>query len=292
MRIAGVDFPEPLLNALRDRQLVVFAGAGVSMGAPAKLPSFRRFAEQVAGGTGQSIGDREAEDRFLGRLQDGGTEVHQIGADILQRDDPEPTELHYNLVRLYSAPEYLRIVTTNFDLLFEQIAKALLHPEPKAFQGSALPFGGRFHGIVHLHGTVDEPEEMVLTHRDFGRAYLTEADGWARRFLVDLFETYTVLFVGYSHSDTIMTYLTPSLPPDDGRNRFALVGNQSDDLDHWRRMGIEPIVFPQADIGDFGGLEMAVTGLADFMQRGVLDWQQTITTIANARPPSTTKAPA
>ena len=30
MRIGGVDFPEPLLNALRDGRLVVFAG--VSMG--------------------------------------------------------------------------------------------------------------------------------------------------------------------------------------------------------------------------------------------------------------------
>ena len=57
---------------------------------------------------------------------------------------------------------------------------------------------------------------MVLTAKDFGRAYLTESGGWARRFLVDLFANYTVLFVGYSHSDAIMTYLTPSLPPDGG----------------------------------------------------------------------------
>ena len=41
MRIGGVDFPEPLLNALRDGRLVVFAGAGVSMGPPACLPGFR-----------------------------------------------------------------------------------------------------------------------------------------------------------------------------------------------------------------------------------------------------------
>ena len=38
MKIAGVDFPEPLLAALRDGRLVVFAGAGVSMGLPAGLP--------------------------------------------------------------------------------------------------------------------------------------------------------------------------------------------------------------------------------------------------------------
>ena len=51
MKIKGVDFPEPLLNALRDRRLVVFAGVGVSMGPPAGLPSFCKLAERVAEGT-------------------------------------------------------------------------------------------------------------------------------------------------------------------------------------------------------------------------------------------------
>ena len=36
----NIDFPKPLLNALRDGELVVFAGAGVSMGEPACLPNF------------------------------------------------------------------------------------------------------------------------------------------------------------------------------------------------------------------------------------------------------------
>src|SRR5690554_7670999 len=40
---------------------------------------------------------------------------------------------------------------------------------------------------------------LVITDREFGRAYLTE--GWARRFLVALFRKYVVLFVGYSHDD-------------------------------------------------------------------------------------------
>ena len=285
MRIAGVNFPEPLLSALRDGRLVVFAGAGVSMGPPAKLPSFRRLAEQVAEGTGQSIIDGETEDRFLGRLEDRGTDVRQRVAQILQSNNPEPTALHCDLLRFFGNTEDVRVVTTNFDVLFEVVATGDFDHRPRVFQAAALPLGSRFRGIVHLHGSVNEPEEMVITHRDFGRAYLTEDDGWARRFIVALFANCTVLFVGYSHSDTIMTYLTPSLPPDDGQKRFALVGNKSDDLAHWRGMGIEPIVFPQADANDFGGLEAAVAGLADFMRRGVLDWQQTITAIANARPP-------
>lgn len=55
---------------------------------------------------------------------------------------------------------------------------------------------------------------MVLTDADFGRAYLTE--GWARRFLVEVFRQYTVLFVGYSHSDVVMNYLARASPAGDG----------------------------------------------------------------------------
>ena len=119
MKIAGVDFPEPLLSAPRDGRLVVFAGAGVSMSPPAGLPDFRLLAEQVAEGTGQSIDDAETGDRFLGRLKDRGTDVHERAAEILQRDNPEFTALHLNLLRLFGEPMDVRIVTTNFDGLFE-----------------------------------------------------------------------------------------------------------------------------------------------------------------------------
>ena len=285
MKIANVDFPERLLNALRDGRLVVFAGAGVSMGPPAGLPSFRRLAEQVAEGTGQSTGTAETEDRFLGRLEDRGTDVHQRAVEILQRNNSKPTSLHLNLLRLFGDAGDVRTVTTNFDDLFEQIALLQFNSLPKVFQAPTLPLGHRFDGIVHLHGSVNEPKEMVLTHRDFGRAYLTESDGWARRFLIGLFANYTVLFVGYSHNDTIMTYLTPSLPPDGGQQRFALIGDQSDDPDHWHRMGVKPVTFHQTDADDFSGLNTAVAGLADFLRRGILDWQQRIRSIASGYPP-------
>ena len=285
MKIAGVDFPEPLLNALRDGRLVVFAGAGVSMGPPAGLPSFGRLAEQVAEGTGQSIRNAETEDQFLGRLKDRGTDVHQRAAQILQRNNPKPTALHSHLLRFFHELEAVRTVTTNFDDLFERATLAQFNSQPKLFQAPVLPLGNRFRGIVHLHGSVNEPAEMVLTHLDFGRAYLTESDGWARRFVIDLFANYMVLFVGYSHNDTIMTYLTPSLPRDDGQKRFALVGDHSGDIDHWSRMGIEPVTFHQADANDFGGLNEAVASLANFIRRGVLEWQNEITTIARGNPP-------
>ena len=164
------------------------------MGPPAMLPSFKQLAEQIAEGTGQSIAETETEDRFLGRLHDNGVDVCRIAAETLQKSSPQPKAIHRNLLRCYAQPEETRVVTTNFDTLFKSAADSEFNSSPRTFQAPSLPLGSRFQGIVHLHGAVNGPEEMVLTHRDFGRAYLTEGDGWARRFLVDLFASYTTLF--------------------------------------------------------------------------------------------------
>ena len=69
MKLGSLDFPSALINALRDYKLVVFAGAGVSMGEPACLPDFKTLAKQIAQGTRESPGEDEPVDRFLGRLR-------------------------------------------------------------------------------------------------------------------------------------------------------------------------------------------------------------------------------
>ena len=286
MRIAGadVDFPEGLLAALRDGRLVVFAGAGVSMGTPACLPSFRELARRVAAGATIAIGDSEAEDRLLGRLEASGAEVHRIAARLLQSDGLQPTKLHRNLLRLYAKAEDVRIVTTNFDTLFEQAFAEVFNTAPRVINAPDLPLARRLQGIVHIHGTVCEPSEMVLTDRDFGRAYLTESAGWARRFLVDLFSNYTVLFVGYSHNDTIMNYLTPALLRDNDR-RYALIGNKSDAPERWKNLGIAPVIFHQDNKDNFSKLEQAIASLGRHIQRRILDWRSEIGQIASGTPP-------
>ena len=215
MKISDISFPAPLLAALRNGGLVIFAGAGVSAGKPASLPKFSAFAESIAEGTGQTRRTHESEDVFLGRLQHRGVLVHDIAAQILRKscygEIPEPTSLHRDLLRLYPEPEAVRIVTTNFDLLFADAARDVFPEQAELFKAPALPLGRSFNGIVHVHGCLDRPCDMVLTDADFGRAYLTE--GWARRFLAELFRSFTVMFVGYSHNDAVMKYLARARRP-------------------------------------------------------------------------------
>ena len=281
MKIKGIDFPTQLINALRNDELVVFAGAGVSKGDPANLPSFRKLAKAIAHGTGENLQDHEPEDQFLGRLEQNGTNVHELAKQVLSQDDPQPTQLHHDLMSLYPRSNSPRIVTTNFDLLFEQEAKGLFDAKSEVYRAPALPLGREFGGIVHVHGTLDRPNGMVLTDKDFGRAYLT--DGWALRFLVELFQSFTVLFVGYSHSDTIMNYLARALPVDETKRRFALTHETKDR--RWQNLGIEPIIYEKSSENGHDALYVGVGGLADYARRSILDWQREITEIAEKPPP-------
>ncbi len=281
MKISGIDFPKELLNALREDKLVVFAGAGVSMGEPARLPSFGKLAQAVAKGTGQSLRGGKQEDRFLGWLQSQDVDIHGRAADVLSKGAPQPTDLHHDLLKLYSNPESVRIVTTNFDTLFEQASDVVYGSQPDVFKAPALPLGGKFTGIVHVHGSIDRADDMVLTDTDFGRAYLTE--GWARRFLVEMFRSFTVLFVGYSHNDIVMRYLARALPTGQP-TRFALITDKAE-KDKWWLLGIEPVAYPKSRGDNHQALNNGIGGLASYARRGVLDWQREIKEIA-ANPPS------
>lgn len=282
IRLGSIDFDDGILDALRDDKLVVFAGAGVSVGAPSKLPDFRGLASSIAFGTG--LVPKEPLDRFLGQLDHKGVAVHERAAQLLSRPESRPTALHHDLLRLFRSVDRIRLVTTNFDHHFETAAEAVFGRQPEVYRAPALPLGREFRGIVHVHGSLHRPKEMVLTDADFGRAYLTE--GWARRFLVELFGTYTVLFVGYSHNDVVMTYLARALPATRG-GRYAL----TDKGGNWHLLGIKPIRFNKGTDDDaYKELYEGVQRLAERATRGVLDWQTRLAEMGSRLPPADAEA--
>jgi len=111
-----------------------------------------------------------------------------------------------------------RIITTNFDRVFEYaIAKsglALLKS-----QAPRLPVPkNRWDGLVYLHGLLPETPTLadldclVLSSGDFGLAYLAER--WAARFVSELFRNFIVCFVGYSINDPVLRYMMDALAAD------------------------------------------------------------------------------
>ncbi len=285
MKFGGeIDFPDDLLKAISDDQLVVFAGAGVSIGEPANLPSFDQLANQIATGHSLVRNQEQTVDVFLGQLRHAGVKVHELACKHLSSPDILPTPLHKDLLRLFVNPKKVRVVTTNFDQLFQKAANDIWHSIPEVFRAPALPLGRNFNGIVHLHGSVVAADDMVLTDSDFGRAYLTE--GWARRFLIELFRNYTVLFVGYSHKDTVMRYLARALPIDGVKPRFVLTEKTEKRDGGWKIFGIEPVFFPMLPDDDYTNLHDGIRHLAEHLERGALDWQRAIKEIAQKPPPT------
>ena len=282
MRLANVDFPNPLLDALHNNKVVVFAGAGVSMGEPANLPNFETLTEIIARGAIETKRKNETLEQFLGRLHDRDVNVHDLAKIELSQQGLRPTPLHRGLLRLYRKDQSIRLVTTNFDLLFEQAAEQMFDNAPEVYHAPILPFRHQLNGIIHIHGSICYPEQMVLTDKDFGRAYLSEAS--ATRFLLDMYDKYIFLFVGYSHNDTVMNYLVRSLPPKGHSPHYALIADSKDaDYQHWDSLEIEMIPYPQHE-RDHSELDKAISKLADYVQRGMVGWHREISAIADKRP--------
>ena len=95
-----VEVPEPVLLAQQQGRLVVFVGAGASVGPPSQLPPFVPLAKKIATNAHMAV-IHEVEDHpdlFLGGLEDGGARAST--SEGLVELSPQPNRLHEALVRL------------------------------------------------------------------------------------------------------------------------------------------------------------------------------------------------
>ncbi|MEZ9874672.1 DUF4020 domain-containing protein [Vibrio breoganii] len=247
------------------------------MGEPSNLPSFWKLAEDIARGFGPE--PKEPLDQFLGSLSTDESVIQNATVNTLQSIDSRPKDLHNHLLNMFASSESVRVVTTNFDPLFTEASNEIWPNSPDIYTAPALPLGYDFEGIVHIHGANTHPRSIVITDRGFGQAYLT--DGWASRFLMQMFENYTVLFVGYSHDDMVMSYLARALPDKAKGKRFALVGSKTINQESkWQSLGIQPVYFPQEQEHNYDSLSSSTKALSQFLRRRPSDWQEHIGRIA------------
>ena len=279
----GPSIPVRLLNELDSGRAVFFCGAGISVGPGSDLPNFGdlvchvyedvhmepNFAEREALDLEEPDPDRRrpAFDKALGLLE----RKERLGPDALRqtvvnRLSTEPCgelKLHKALIDLSRHGNGIRLVTTNFDDRFAQaciqagtgigpVDAAPKLPVPKRHAWSSL---------VHLHGRIEGDKEgssLVLTAADFGRAYLTER--WAARFVTELFRGFTVVFVGYSIGDPVMSYLVDAVAAERAQGAsFATAyafadwdgsgdaSSRDRARDRWKAKSVEPIVYDRRE---------------------------------------------
>lgn len=260
----GVDLPEKIVDAHATGQLVFFVGAGASVDSPSNLPSFTKLARDLADAARVPFDEDLAIDLFLGSMP-SNFDVHAHARRLISPEGSAPNPTHRAIVRVASSTGHARIVTTNFDDHLSRAAQSENVSIDDRWIGPALPMGDAFTGVVHLHGSaLRTPNELVLTDRDFGRAYLNDA--WATRFLQRMFEKFTVLFIGYSLDDPIMRYLSLGLPSK--TLRYVLTPQPDDDK--WSHLGIIPISYPATDT-DHSALLAALQAWDSRARMGQLD---------------------
>lgn len=289
-RSNGVELPEEIEKALQANNLVLFCGAGVSSAYPACLPGFRKLVEEVADELGRSDlipADPEKPIKFdevMGELNEVRGDVHaRVSARL--RTTTKPNQYHHDLIRLISGTGRTpRIITTNFDLLFETAAEEA-GLSLVTYLAPALPLGNDFSGLVHLHGPIEPtPEQrMVLTDRDFGQAYITE--GWATQFLTRVFEKYVTLFIGYSADDTVLRYLTRALPTA-GKTKFAFysAADGENAVSKWTHLDVTPIQYPVVDDNKHRALEAFLTSWRQRETATPMERFDSVTSIIEAGP--------
>lgn len=265
----GPEVPDRLVQAHEEDRVVFFCGAGISY--PAGLPGFKGLIGKVFEALGETPSDTEDtainEQRFdlafslLERRINKREVIREKVREILTPQDLSDSDskaTHQALLTLAkSQNQQIRLVTTNFDRIFQAVEpmlpfyKAPLLPVPKKT---------RWNGLVHLHGLLPTDNNasalnnLVLSSGDFGLAYLTER--WASRFVTELFRTYTVCFVGYSVNDAVLRYMLDALLADrllgeDYLEVFAFSssdpGKEFETRQDWDSKGITPILYVPND---------------------------------------------
>ena len=308
----GPDIPERLLQAHEDGRVVFFCGAGISY--PARLPGFSGLVNKLYQALSvapnpvqQSAIKAGLFDTAIGLMETdvvgGRGTVRSALATILTPDltAPNATATHEALLTLAQNREgRTRLITTNFDRLFEEVRaeKSLSFPD---FKAPLLPVPKtRWDGLVYLHGllpitpTASDLDRLVASSGDFGLAYLTER--WAARFVSELFRNFTICFVGYSINDPVLRYMMDALAADrllgeSPPEMFAFGshsrGKEVDCANEWKAKNVTPILYREHQHHAY--LHKTLRAWAKTYQDGVRGKEQIVDQSARFRPLASTK---
>lgn len=278
----GPILPDELLNAQDEGRVVFFCGAGVSM-ADAQLPSFTKLASDVLKQLGETedglakklfLASQEIEkkynlrgffsaDQIFGKLARSfnSKEIDRAVAECLKSSPKADLYAHKSILKLARLSEgQTRLITTNFDLLFEKASGGKIKSKTR----SDLPrieYCDNDWGIIHLHGKVNadysgsDKDGFVLSSAEFGDAYL--AQGWARDFVRDVLDRYVAVFIGYSADDPPMRYLLEGLQQSKGfKNKLYAFQSETDEeaVAQWDDKGVEPILYKVGPGYDYSAL--------------------------------------
>ena len=269
----GPDIPDEILQAQDEGRLLFFCGAGVSTNAG--LCSFEKLVRSVFKKAkcesllkSDPVINKEFKahnfDIVLNHLEQQEVDIRTIVSDLLTLKKNADLFTHIAILKLskvYDKDNYaIRLVTTNFDHGFildeakEEVEKDSFKIVIDKAPSLPVPKPYKWNSVVYLHGVLEEKNHLVLTSADFGAAYITE--GWAARFVTEMFEHFTVLFVGYSIEDKVLRYITDAIAYDKRHGLgkglvYALAGHKDNNKEKiensWKAKNVIPILYNEKE---------------------------------------------
>ena len=213
--------PDEIKDAARDGNLVLFIGAGVSM--LAGYPSWAEFAQRALNDLlAQGMVDYAKLDQ-LKKMNDPKKQLsiaNIIAKNPLQFNN-YVTKKKSNKSRIYEYINSLNVVcvTTNYD-------NELTGKDPTTINRISNPAGFRTVDlnkpgtVVHLHGEINKPKEMIVTTSDYLSHYEKKD---VTDFLQRLFHEHTVLFIGSGFEEIeILKYVFRNKEISFPKKRFLL----------------------------------------------------------------------
>jgi len=207
-----------LIAELQDGEVVLFAGAGVSLGTHGQkgLPSAQELTRELAlaadfcrAAKCWNFNSQSAQCCWDSGCVSLYTEVAENYAERLGRpallsflreriDAPgvQPLRAHHAIARLPISV----IITTNWDRLLDRALRDVGRQVTTVVDNYEVAFSGHHETLlVKMHGSIERPDSIVLTERDYQEFF--ERLPTLVDMLLYFFATRTFLFVGYSLSD-------------------------------------------------------------------------------------------
>jgi Domain of unknown function (DUF4062)/SIR2-like domain len=239
------DIPRELTELVAAKKMILLAGAGISLAAG--YPSARAMTETVQAHLRRELNSPTLNLTGMPFQEIAGNIEAAFGRhyllDIFLRAMSGPQGIEPTGAHLHSARLFDKILTTNFDSLFEEacrrqgLAYAVVKEKENYFD--AADGGAKM--IYKLSGSLDRPETLLITEQDVWRAYGAYGD---RPFFWETtlreLEDSSLLIVGSSLRDTAVKMILSEAA---GRIRGYIVSPYINEFERlqYERLGLSPI---------------------------------------------------
>lgn len=189
-----------LIDEIESGRCVVFAGAGIST--ETRGAHAFSFYEQLARLTDATGDESFPELVDLFELRPNGRQ--KLIEQIKERFDYIEGfgDLRENATRFHrtisKAPYFRTIITTNWDTYFEDVLKAT----PFVYDADLALWEGAKRPLIKIHGSIDNLSSIVASTADYENCQSRLETGRLGDILRHIFATKTVIFFGYSATDS------------------------------------------------------------------------------------------